>query len=274
MTTFRVDGRSLRLRRILRPDGRTLVVPLDHALALGPAGALADPAGVVATAVAGGADAVMLRPGLLRALAVPGAERLGNILMLTGRLTTGLDHVGLNTVEHAATLGADAVGTEFKFGTPGDLANVALIARLAEEAHALGLPMLVIVYTQPGIVAERGPGAYAHACRVAEEVGADIIKTALPDDDAVIAEAVGCVGVPIVVAGGESRPRAELARTLAHALDLGVAGAAVGRNAWGGDDPVGTVAALAATVHGPAATATAPVPAPAGDGAQVAGVPG
>jgi DhnA family fructose-bisphosphate aldolase class Ia len=242
-------GIDFRLRRLL-PGGRALLIPLDHALTAGPGGGLADPAAIVANAAAGGADAVMLRPGLTRALAAPGAERLAVIAMLTGRLTRGIDHIVLNSVQEAIACGADAICGEFKFGSRGDLENAAIVARLAEEAHRCGLPAVVTVYAVSEIVNQEGPAAYAHACRVAEELGADVIKTALPPHDAdVIAEVLSCVGVPVLIAGG-ARDDSDLASVVQHAVSRGIAGAAIGRNAWGSPDPVATIRRLAAAVHG------------------------
>ncbi|MEA2421466.1 MAG: fructose-bisphosphate aldolase / 2-amino-3,7-dideoxy-D-threo-hept-6-ulosonate synthase [Thermoleophilaceae bacterium] len=245
-------GFDFRMRRLLASDGRTLVVPLDHATTAGPIGGLREPRKIVAAAAAGGADAVMLRPGLVRELDAPGADRLGVIMALTGRLTRGVDHVALNSVEYAIACGADAVNGEFKFGSEGDLRNVALLAPLAEAAHRYGLPFVVTVYTQRAIVEERGSGAYAHGCRVAEEIGADLIKTSLPDDAEVIAEAVSSVSVPIVQAGGDPRAGGgdSLVDSLRRGVELGLAGAAVGRKAWMSDDPRASIRRLADAVHG------------------------
>lgn len=252
-------GLDLRLRRVFRPDGRSLVVPIDHATTAGPIGGLAHPGEIVARAAAAGADAVMLRPGLVRALDVPGAERLGVIMALTGRLTQGVDHVLLNTVESALAAGADAVCGEFKFGSPGDLENAAVISRLAERAHAVGLPVLVTVYAQRRILDELGPPAYAHACRIAEEIGADFIKTSLPDDEEVFRACVDVVSVPVLVAGGAARSITDVADFLRRATACGLAGGAVGRNAFMGDRPEDAVRQLLAAVHGPADAAAAAI---------------
>jgi DhnA family fructose-bisphosphate aldolase class Ia len=240
------------MRKIFRPDsGRTLVIPLDHAITVGPRNGLENPYAIVDAAVEGGADAVMLRPGLADCLSAPGAERLGVIMALTGRLAAGVDHVQLNTVEHAAALGADAVCGEFKFGSPGDLENVRVISLLAERAHDMGLPVLVTVYTRPEAVDALGPAAYAHACRIAEEVGGDFVKTALPDDDAVISECVASTSVPIIMAGGPPDGEATHLHTfLRRATDLGIGGAAIGRRAWAADKPSQAIHDLVTVVHG------------------------
>ncbi|MFI6849563.1 hypothetical protein OG535_04120 [Kitasatospora sp. NBC_00085] len=245
------SGRDIRMRRILSPaTGRTLVVPLDHAITMGPANGLESPETIISAAARGGADAVMLRPGLTGCLSVPGAEKLGVIMALTGRLATGVDHVQLNTVEHAAALGADAVCGEFKFGSSGDLENARVVALLAERAHELGMPVMVTVYTRPEAEAALGKGAYAHACRIAQEIGADIVKTSLPDDEEIIRACVESTSVPIVLAGGPSGSATALHDFLRSTARLGVRGGAIGRRAWGAADPVAEIRRLAAAVHG------------------------
>ncbi|MEU2433124.1 hypothetical protein ABZ611_27145 [Streptomyces sp. NPDC007861] len=245
------DGFSIRLRRLFSPaTGRSLVIPLDHAITIGPAGGLEHPRAIVEAAALGNANAVMLRPGMVDCLSVPGAERLGVIMALTGRLAAGVDHVLLNSVEYAAAHAADAVCGEFKFGSAGDLENARVIAQLAERAHGMGLPVLVTVYSLPDALDRMGPSAYAHACRIAEEIGADVIKTSLPDDAEVIAQCVDSTSVPIVLAGGPPNASTELERFLRRAVDQGVGGAAIGRRAWAADKPVEAIRSLASAVHG------------------------
>lgn len=250
---------DFRMRRVMSAfDNRTLIVPLDHATTAGPVGALAHPSSIVEAAVAGGADAVMLRPSLMHALDVPGSENLGVIMALTGRLTQGVDHVVLNTVENGIANGADAICGEFKFGSTGDLENARVIAELAERAHQLGMPVLVTVYALPNITEERGPGAYAHGCRIAEEIGADFIKTSLPDDVDVIAECADVTSVPIVLAGGDPRSQDDLEDFLRRAVKNGMSGAAIGRNAWMSGRPADNIRRLAGAVHSDTASGPAP----------------
>lgn len=54
-----MHAKAHRMRRIFRPDGRTLVVAMDHAGFMGPVAGLIDCDATVSAVVAGGADAVM-----------------------------------------------------------------------------------------------------------------------------------------------------------------------------------------------------------------------
>ena len=55
-----------RARRVFRPDGRTLIAAVDHAMFMDVGPSLRDPGGVVETVVAGGADAVIATFGVAR----------------------------------------------------------------------------------------------------------------------------------------------------------------------------------------------------------------
>ncbi|APR75940.1 2-amino-3,7-dideoxy-D-threo-hept-6-ulosonate synthase [Minicystis rosea] len=246
-------GHLIRLRRILHPKtGRTLIIPLDHAAADGLLPGLSDSRKIIADAAKAGADAVMLRPGLMDAFVETDSRALGVILMLTGRLSRGLDHVLLNTVEHAVRCGADAVCAEFKLGSAGDLENARMASAVAEAARQFGLPVLMTSYALREQVDKLGPSAYAQACRICEELGADMIKTSLPADPEIIASCLAAVRIPIVLAGGAGGQSRDLLDHIAAAVKLGVAGAAIGRNVWQHEDPVGIARRLRQIVHGAA----------------------
>ena len=77
MTTTR------RLNHIFQPDGKALIVALDHGLIDGPAKGLENPAPVLAQIVAGGADAILTSYGVATRFARELAP-LGLILRLDG----------------------------------------------------------------------------------------------------------------------------------------------------------------------------------------------
>ena len=253
-TTFRrgAAGHAIRLRRIFNPaTGRSLVIPLDHAAADGLLPGLEDARRIIGDAAAAGADAVMLRPGLIDAVADTDSRGMGVILMLTGRLSRGVDHVLFHSVEHAARCGADAVCAEFKLGGPGDLENLQVVAGVVEAAREHGLPALVTTYAVADYVARVGPVAYAQACRVTEELGADMIKTSFPPDPEIIRACLAAVRIPILVAGGAGGRTEDVLEHVRSAVRLGVAGAAVGRNVWGNADPVAVARRFREAVHAP-----------------------
>lgn len=242
-------GMAIRWNRIFpHHDGRSFILPLDHGITHGVTPALADTRALVATGVSGGVDALLLRPGLMRALSGIELHGTGLIIALTGRLSRGVDHVALNTVEEAIRAGADAVAVELKLGSPGELDNVRTVSRLREEAHALGLPVLIMVYPVTDFVAKAGPAAHVHACRIGEELGGDFIKTAQPDQETLRA-CLDAVTVPLIMAGGGTNEYDAVRRRVEEAMKTGAKGAAVGRNIFGHPDPRQAITELVAAVH-------------------------
>lgn len=240
-------GHGRRLRRLFHAsDMRSLILPIDHGATFGPVSGLADLETTLKLSEY--ADALMIRPAQLRRLSHPDHDRVGLIVCLTGRLLGGVDHTTLNSVSEAVRGGADAVGLELKLGSEGELENAALVSALAEEAHILGLPVLITIYAQPSYLKEVGPFAHAHACRAAEELGADLVKTALPDDDSDIRACLDGVAVPVFLAGG-GRTVAEVTDHVARAVSLGAAGAAIGRSAWGNDTPEEAMKGFRRAIH-------------------------
>ena len=66
MTAQMIDvGKQIRYNRIVSPEtGKTVIVPLDHGIILGPVAGIEDPAETVRKVVAGGASAVIFNTGL------------------------------------------------------------------------------------------------------------------------------------------------------------------------------------------------------------------
>jgi 2-amino-4,5-dihydroxy-6-oxo-7-(phosphonooxy)heptanoate synthase len=246
-------GRRRRLGRLYRHDpARLLVVPLDHAIAAGPIGAdLDDLAGRL---TAGGADAVVLHKGALRRIAAGRFRDLALVLHLNA--STGLApdpdaKYPVATVPEALRLGADAVSVHVNLGSATEDRQVAHLAAVAGECDRWGVPLLAMMYARgPAIADPRSPEVVAHAVAVAAELGADLVKTTFPGDEAAAARITAGSPVPVLAAGGEAgRPDAVLA-ALAGSLRAGAGGVAAGRLIFTAPDPAATLRRLATLVHG------------------------
>ncbi|MEV6841945.1 2-amino-3,7-dideoxy-D-threo-hept-6-ulosonate synthase [Actinoplanes sp. NPDC051411] len=246
-------GRRRRLGRLYRHDpARLLVVPLDHAMASGPIGTdLDDLAGRLAS---GGADAVVLHKGALRHIAAHRFRDLALVLHLNA--STGLApdpdaKYPVATVEEALRLGADAVSVHVNLGSATEDRQVAHLAAVAGDCDRWGVPLLAMMYARgPAIADPRSPAVVAHAVTVAAELGADLVKTPLPDDEAAVVRITAGCPVPVLAAGGEAgRPDAVLA-ALAGSLRAGAGGVAAGRLIFTAPDPAAAIRHLATLVHG------------------------
>ncbi|MFL5756794.1 MAG: class I fructose-bisphosphate aldolase [Chloroflexota bacterium] len=236
-----MGGRETRLARIFQPDGRTVIVAMDHAAPMGPLPGLEDPARTIRDVVAGGADAVLTTWGT--------ATRFGDALQGRGLVLRLIEGQALDTTD-AVRAGADAVLNMLYLGTEeaetnrhtGELARGA-----AEWEIPLGVEVLVRV---PDATPAQRVELLRRGLRAAFELGADFIKTTYPGDpDSFARIAEGCP-IPIVVLGGERTGTDEACLTTVHeAIAAGAAGVAIGRNVWQHPDPTAMTAALVRLVH-------------------------
>jgi class I fructose-bisphosphate aldolase len=61
-------GKKIRLERIIdRNSRRTVIIPMDHGVTVGPIEGLADMRDAVSKVVAGGANAILMHKGIVRA---------------------------------------------------------------------------------------------------------------------------------------------------------------------------------------------------------------
>ena len=111
------QGKEMRMGRLFdRKSGRMVLVTIDHGICINPMKEIADPAKVVAQAVAGGADAVLLTPGIARLVY---KELSGTDTSLMLRIDGTATSIGpdltndelICSVEGALAMGADAVAT-------------------------------------------------------------------------------------------------------------------------------------------------------------------
>lgn len=246
-------GKRRRARHIFGPDGRAVIVAMDHPAYLG-AGV---PAAAVDAVAAAGPDAVLATWHLARSRPEAFAG-CGLILRVDGGVSdlgepaAGDASTLLYRAEEAMVLGADAVIVMAFPGTPDEERSLGRLARLAAECERLGLP----------VVAESIPGGWAQTvgwtaenvgrgARIAVELGADAVKTMCPGPPETFAEVAAACPGPVVALGGPKADDAGQVVDLARGVvAAGAAGVAFGRNVWGSDDPAGMVARLRAAVHG------------------------
>jgi 2-amino-4,5-dihydroxy-6-oxo-7-(phosphooxy)heptanoate synthase len=239
-------ARRLRLRRLSRRDGPGLiVVPLDHAIGSGPL-APPDLDGLLAQLDAAGADAVILHKGALRRVDPARFRRMSLVLQLnagTGLAPDPDAKYPVATVPEALGLGATAVSVHVNIGSATEDRQVAHLAGVAADCARWGIPLLAMMYVRP---LAPDPARLAHALAVATELGADLVKTALPPTPAAAARVVRSCPVPVLAAGGPVD--GDTFERLAVAVRAGAGGVAAGRLVFTAADPGATVRRLATLV--------------------------
>lgn len=246
-----IGGKERRLRRILGPDARTLLVAVDHALTGGVEG-LSRMSALLPAVVAGGADGVVMHRGAATR-SMPAQRETALIIHLSGntQLSPGSElKTRVCDPETALALGADLVSVHVTFGCghQEDRAALADFGRVAATCDRLGLPLLAMTYVADA--SGRHADRIIHAGRAVAELGADVVKAAHPGAEH-LGEMAASIEVPVVLAGGESTGGLDdYIGSVKDAIGKGIAGVCVGRRVFGSVDPAETVRRIGSAVHG------------------------
>ncbi|MFO7785975.1 MAG: 2-amino-3,7-dideoxy-D-threo-hept-6-ulosonate synthase [Desulfatiglandales bacterium] len=250
-----MTGKELRLNRIMnRKTGRTVIVPMDHGVSVGPIPGIADIGRAVARVGGGGANAVVVHKGMASRRRWFGGNDIGLIVHLSGSTSFSEDpHVKtlVCTVEEAIKLGADAVSVHVNVGNGHEQRMLTDLSATAQIAGEWGVPLMAMIYPRGERVRDEfDPSAVCHAARLGAELGADIVKVPYTGSAESFRAVVEGCQVPVIIAGG---PRMDTDRAILEmvrgAVDAGAAGTSIGRNVFQHRDPSLMVGALCRVVH-------------------------
>jgi len=243
-------GIDARLERI-GTDGRYVIVPMDHGITMGAVEGLRDIEATIEAITDDGADAVLTQKGI--APRVHGHRNgAGYVVHLNGSTTIGPDENDkrvTGTVEEAVRAGADAVSMHINVGSTYEREQIEDLAAITDDASRLGIPVLAMAYARGPGVEEDDPEALGHAVRLAEEMGADLVKTGYSGDAGSFEHVTGSTRLPVVIAGGAPDGDLETLRQVRGAMDAGAAGVSMGRTIFQHDDPEKIAAAVAGVIH-------------------------
>ncbi|SDZ88689.1 fructose-bisphosphate aldolase / 2-amino-3,7-dideoxy-D-threo-hept-6-ulosonate synthase [Haloplanus vescus] len=243
-------GTRARLQRISTND-RFLIVPMDHGVTMGPVKGLVDIEGTIDSVTAGGADAVLTQKGVAPRVH-DNKNDAGFIVHLNGSTNIGPDEADkrrTGTVESALRAGADAVSFHINVGSQYEPEQMTQLADVTERATELGLPTLAMAYARGPDIEEDDPEALAHAVRLAEELGADVVKTGYSGDGDSFDPVCSGTRLPVVIAGGSRGTDRQTLEMVRGAMDGGAAGVSMGRSIFQHDDPGAITSAIAAILH-------------------------
>ncbi len=248
-------GKAIRLERIIdRNSGKTVIVPMDHGVTVGPIDGLADMRATISKIVEGGANAILMHKGIVQAGHRGTGKDVGLIIHLSGSTTMSPDPNAKElvcTVEEAIKLGADAVSIHINLGAETDGAMLRQFGLVSRQCAEWQMPLVAMMYTRgPKIKNEYDVANIKHAARVGAELGADIIKVVYTGSPESFAEVVGGCPVPVVIAGGPKMGSdEEIFKMVEGALKAGAKGVSIGRNAFQHKRPDKMVEALCKMVH-------------------------
>jgi len=248
-------GKKIRLERIIdRNSHKTVIIPMDHGVTVGPIEGLADMRTAVSNVVAGGANAILMHKGIVRAGHRGTGRDVGLIIHLSAGTAMSPDPNAKElvcTVEEALKLGADAVSIHINLGAETDKEMLWQLGQVSERCFEWQMPLVAMMYTRGAKIKDEYDVANVkHAARVGAELGADIVKVVYTGSVESFATVVEGCPVPVVIAGGPKMGSDEdIFRMVQGALEAGAAGVSIGRNAFQHKAPTKMVHALSRMVH-------------------------
>jgi predicted phospho-2-dehydro-3-deoxyheptonate aldolase len=248
-------GKKIRLERIIdRNSGKTVIIPMDHGVTVGPIAGLEDMRVTVSKVVAGGANAILMHKGMVRAGHRGAGRDVGLIIHLSGGTSISPDPNAKElvcSVEEAIKLGADAVSIHINLGAETDREMLAQLGFVSEQCMEWQMPLVAMMYTRgPKIKNEYDVKNVKLAARVGAELGADIVKVPYTGSVKSFTEVVQGCPVPVVIAGGpKMESDKDIFEMVDGALKAGARGLSIGRNAFQHKTPEKMVAALCKMVH-------------------------
>ena len=162
-------GKRIRMERIMdRESGKTVIVPMDHGVTIGPIAGLINMQETIDAVAMGGTNAIVIHKGLVEAGHRRKGRDVGLILHLSASTRMAPDpnsKTMVCTVEEAIKLGADAVSIHVNLGAEDESAMLNDLGKVAKEAMDWGMPLLAMMYT-------RGP-------KVKNEYDVNLVNTPL-----------------------------------------------------------------------------------------------
>jgi predicted phospho-2-dehydro-3-deoxyheptonate aldolase len=244
-------GKTRRLNRIFQADNRTVVVPIDHGVSIGPVKGIENMQETVTSLVKGGADAFVLHKGIAKRVNVENAALIVHLSAISNLTPNSQCKTQVCTVQEAVRLGADAVSVHVNVGAQDECIMLATLGRVADECDQYGMPLLAMIYPRgPKIPKEHNPTAVAHAARIGAELGADIIKTNYTGDPDTFKHVLEGCPAPVIIAGGpKTETPQETLQMVYDSMMVGAAGLSIGRNVFEHKNQTLMVKALVAIVH-------------------------
>ncbi|MDA8192440.1 MAG: fructose-bisphosphate aldolase [Thermaerobacter sp.] len=276
-------GKRARLYRLLYQagpaNGTLMILPIDQGLEHGPRDFFDAPEGVdpnfqFRIALEGNFSAIACQIGLAEKYYPSYAGKIPLIVKLNGKTEIPSDETPLSplnaSVEEAVRLGADAVGYTLYVGSARQDEDFKQFRSVREEANRFGMPVVVWSYPRGRAIEDRGgkDTVYAidYAARVAQELGADVVKLNVPKIDpnklrsapaeyqrewtehAALEQVIRSAGQSLVIfAGGDKGQGQQALQKAEHCLAAGATGLIFGRNVW--QRPYAEALSLARSIH-------------------------
>src|SRR5437879_12090406 len=138
-------GKKRRIGRIFRSDGRAVIVPMDHAVAVVSIEGVSDMTSTMGELVKSQADAVLVYIGVARSVDIDG---LGLIVHVSGatRMTEAPNwKAQVSSVKDAIRIGADAVSAQINVGSSHKQKKLQTLPSIAVKCADYAVPLFAMV---------------------------------------------------------------------------------------------------------------------------------
>ncbi len=241
-------GMQNRLARLIKPNGRTMFLPIDHGYFQGPTRKLEKPGQTIEPLIQY-ADGLFVTRGVLRSCIDPANSPPVILRVSGGSSVIGKDlaHETLTTsIQEAVRLNVAAVGMSIFIGSEYEFDSLQNLGKLVDECENNGIPVMAVTAVGKEL-AKRDARYLSLSCRIAAEFGAKVVKTYWCEDFDRVTN--GCP-VPIVMAGGpKCETEKEVFEFVHDGIQKGAIGVNLGRNVWQAEHPAPTMKALRAIIH-------------------------
>jgi len=240
-------GMKNRMSKIIKKDGHTVMLAVDHGYFMGPTTGLENIKKMVDPLLPY-ADTLMLTRGALRNYIDPKSD-IPIVLRVSGGTSilneSNLLHEGtVVDIEDAIRLNVAGVAFSILVGLPYERDTILGMTQYIDKANRYGIPVLAVTAVGKGL--GKDERYLSLASRMAAELGASIVKTYYCKN---FEKVVETCPVPIVIAGGKKTPEQEALQMAYDAIHAGAAGVDMGRNIFQSTNPVGMIKAVNAIVH-------------------------
>jgi DhnA family fructose-bisphosphate aldolase class Ia len=254
-------GKEIRLKRVIEPTYNTSIIcALDHGMT-SPIflPELVDLEARTRETICGGANVIMMSAGLAKRVghAFAPATSFAMLMSASATVTGELNRVvQIGDVARAASLGADAVVVYVALGSDNEPAMLRFVASIGETSDEFGIPFIAeaefpTTYRPSKEMDDAfGLDYLLRNVRICAELGADIIKTNWPGEEAGFSRLIDAAGgIPVVLAGGSRLSDEALLQRMASARRAGAIGCSVGRNIFQHRRPTAMTRALCRVIQ-------------------------
>ncbi|MBD3238021.1 MAG: fructose-bisphosphate aldolase [Candidatus Moranbacteria bacterium] len=242
------------LKKIIKNDNRTIILPMDHGVSDGPIPGLVNMEATIKKAKQGGVDAIVIHKGIFRCY----KKIIGKLPVLIHiSASTGMGEplrkVTVASVEEIKNLGAQGVSIHVNLANQYEPEMIKDLGRISEQCQKHGLPLLAMVYPRNQVkgklITFQDPERVAHAARLAAELGADLVKVPYTGSAQSFKKVIQGCPIPVVIAGGDKSSEAKMVNSIKACVKAGAAGVSVGRNVFQAQNMITMIKKIKKAVH-------------------------